>query len=84
MTDWFGRPVLHVADVETSLRFYVNRLGFTSPWRHEEDGQSALLQLSGRDCIWQDCLTGRHQSTNLFFAVSGPPTFFDRPFARDQ
>jgi len=32
MTDWFARPVLHVADVEASLGFYVNRLGFTSPW----------------------------------------------------
>jgi len=32
MTDWFARPVLHVKDVEASLRFYVNRLGFTSPW----------------------------------------------------
>jgi catechol 2,3-dioxygenase-like lactoylglutathione lyase family enzyme len=32
MTDWFARPVLHVTDVEASLRFYVNRLGFTSPW----------------------------------------------------
>jgi catechol 2,3-dioxygenase-like lactoylglutathione lyase family enzyme len=32
MMDWFARPVLHVTDVEASLRFYVDRLGFTSPW----------------------------------------------------
>jgi catechol 2,3-dioxygenase-like lactoylglutathione lyase family enzyme len=38
MTDWFARPVLHVTDVEASLRFYVDRLGFTSPWRYDEDG----------------------------------------------
>jgi catechol 2,3-dioxygenase-like lactoylglutathione lyase family enzyme len=38
MTDWFARPVLHVTDVETSLRFYVDRLGFTCPWRYDEDG----------------------------------------------
>ena len=31
MTDWFARPVLHVRDVEASLRFYVYRLGFASP-----------------------------------------------------
>jgi catechol 2,3-dioxygenase-like lactoylglutathione lyase family enzyme len=31
MTDWFARPVLHVTDVEASLRFYVDRLGFTAP-----------------------------------------------------
>jgi hypothetical protein len=23
MTDWFARPVLHVTDVEASIRFYV-------------------------------------------------------------
>ena len=38
MTDWFARPVLHVTDVETSLRFYVDRLGFTCLWRDDEDG----------------------------------------------
>ena len=31
MTDWFARPVLHVTDVEVSLRFYIDQLGFTSP-----------------------------------------------------
>jgi len=38
MTEWFARPVLHVRDVAASLRFYMDRLGFTNPWRHEEDG----------------------------------------------
>jgi catechol 2,3-dioxygenase-like lactoylglutathione lyase family enzyme len=38
MTDWFARPVLHVTDVEASLSFYVDRLGFTSSWRYDEDG----------------------------------------------
>jgi len=37
MTDWFARPVLHVTNVEASLRFYVDRLGFTCPWRYEDD-----------------------------------------------
>jgi catechol 2,3-dioxygenase-like lactoylglutathione lyase family enzyme len=37
MTDWFARPVLHVSDVEASLRFYIDRLGFTSPWRFDDD-----------------------------------------------
>ena len=36
MTDWFARPVLHVSSVEASLRFYVDRLGFTVPWRVDE------------------------------------------------
>jgi len=42
MTGWFARPVLHVSDVEASLRFYVDRLGFTCPWRYDEDGVSQV------------------------------------------
>src|SRR5262245_18170012 len=50
MTDWFARPVLHVTDVEVSLRFYVNRLGFTSPWRYEEDGRVRVAQAERQGC----------------------------------
>jgi catechol 2,3-dioxygenase-like lactoylglutathione lyase family enzyme len=50
MTDWFARPVLHVTDVEASLRFYVERLGFTSPWRYEEDGRARVAQAERQGC----------------------------------
>jgi catechol 2,3-dioxygenase-like lactoylglutathione lyase family enzyme len=50
MTDWFARPVLLVKDVETSLRFYVNRLGFTSPWRYDEDGRARVAQVDRQGC----------------------------------
>ncbi|HLV95495.1 MAG TPA: glyoxalase superfamily protein [Candidatus Acidoferrales bacterium] len=50
MTDWFARPVLHVTDVEASLRFYVDRLGFTSPWRYEEDGKAHAAQVDRQGC----------------------------------
>jgi catechol 2,3-dioxygenase-like lactoylglutathione lyase family enzyme len=50
MTDWFARPVLHVTDVEASLRFYVNRLGFTSPWRYDEDGTAHVAQVERQGC----------------------------------
>jgi len=50
MTDWFARPVLHVMDVEASLRFYVDRLGFTSPWRYEEDGRACVAQAERQGC----------------------------------
>lgn len=33
---WFSRPVFHVADVAASVAFY-ERLGFTSPWRYENE-----------------------------------------------
>src|ERR1700683_5310272 len=50
MTDWFARPVLHVTDVEASLRFYVNRLGFTNPWRYEESGRAYVVQVDRQGC----------------------------------
>jgi len=50
MTDWFARPVLHVTDVEASLRFYLNRLGFTSSWRYDEDGRARVAQVDRQGC----------------------------------
>jgi catechol 2,3-dioxygenase-like lactoylglutathione lyase family enzyme len=34
-------------DPETSLRFYVDRLGFTCPWRYDEDG---VAQVDRQGC----------------------------------
>ena len=50
MTDWFARPILHVTDVEASLRFYVDRLGFTSPWRFDENGKLFVAQVERQGC----------------------------------
>jgi len=50
MTDWFARPVLHVKEVEASLRFYVDQLGFSSPWRYEEDGRVHIAQVDRQGC----------------------------------
>jgi len=50
MTDWFARPVLHVTDVDASLRFYTNRLGFTNPWRYDEDGRAHVAQVDRLGC----------------------------------
>jgi len=50
MTDWFARPVLHVTDVEASLRFYLDLLGFTSPWRHEDGGRVNVAQVERQGC----------------------------------
>jgi hypothetical protein len=44
MTDWFGRPLLHVIDVEALAPFYGDRPGFTSPLRYEENGRARLAQ----------------------------------------
>ena len=50
MTDWFARPVLHVTDVAASLRFYVDRLGFTSPWQFAEAGEPFVAQVDRQGC----------------------------------
>jgi len=50
MTDWFPRAVLHVTDVEASLRFYVDLLGFTSPWRYDEGGKAFVAQVERQGC----------------------------------
>ena len=50
MTDWFARPVLHVRDVDATLLFYVNQLGFTSPWRYDEDGRVSVAQVDRQGC----------------------------------
>ena len=50
MTDWFARPVLNVADVDASLRFYINLLGFTSPWHYDEDGRTHVAQVDRQGC----------------------------------
>ena len=51
MTDWFARPVLHVSDVEASVRFYVDCLGFTTAWRHEEAGELIVGQVDRDGCV---------------------------------
>jgi catechol 2,3-dioxygenase-like lactoylglutathione lyase family enzyme len=50
MTDWFARPILHVRDVDASLSFYVNLLGFTSPWRYDEEGRANVAQVNRQGC----------------------------------
>jgi catechol 2,3-dioxygenase-like lactoylglutathione lyase family enzyme len=50
VTDWFARPILNVTDVELSLRFYVDRLGFTTAWHHDEAGRTRIAQVDGFGC----------------------------------
>jgi catechol 2,3-dioxygenase-like lactoylglutathione lyase family enzyme len=34
---WYSRPVLFAADVQTSVDFYVGKLGFREKWRFEQE-----------------------------------------------
>jgi len=49
-TEWFARPVLFVTDIHRTLDFYVNRLGFTESWRHEDDGKALVAQVDRQGC----------------------------------
>ena len=52
MTDWFARPVLHVANVDASLPFYIDRLGFTSEWRYQDGGKARVAQVEREGCAF--------------------------------
>jgi catechol 2,3-dioxygenase-like lactoylglutathione lyase family enzyme len=41
---------LCVADVDRTLDFYVNKLGFTQSWRFEEDGKAFVAQADRQTC----------------------------------
>lgn len=50
MIDWFARPVLHVTDVDASVGFYVDRLGFTKAWSFQEGGKTFVAQVERQGC----------------------------------
>jgi catechol 2,3-dioxygenase-like lactoylglutathione lyase family enzyme len=50
MTDWFARPIFNVTNVELSLRFYIDRLGFTNAWHYDESGRTRIAQVDGFGC----------------------------------
>ena len=48
--EWFARPVLFVADIDRSVDFYVTQLGFTLPWRYEDEGKAWVAQVDRQGC----------------------------------
>ncbi len=49
-TGWWARPVLHVTDVDASIRFYEERLGFTRAWYFQEEGKGYVAQVDRDGC----------------------------------
>ena len=47
---WYTRPIVCVSDVERSLAFYIDRLGFAEAWRHADDGQLLVAQVDRAGC----------------------------------
>lgn len=73
MAEWFARPVLHVADVQRSIDFYVDRLGFTESWRFAEEGQLLVAQVEREGCaIIFSCQWPGKIGTGLLFISLGP------------
>ena len=46
---WYTRPVLFVADIGRSVRFYTEGLGFRKAW-HEADGRGTVCQVDRGGC----------------------------------
>lgn len=77
VTDWFARPVLLVKDVDASIQFYVNQLGFTSPWCYDEDGRASVAQVDRQGCslILADTWQQRVGKAVMFISLNvEPPT----------
>jgi catechol 2,3-dioxygenase-like lactoylglutathione lyase family enzyme len=67
---WYARPVLFVADVHASLRFYLDKLGFVTKW-HEADGKGTVCQVDRGDCeiiLCQDA--ARRDKARLFIELT--------------
>jgi len=79
MTDWFARPVLHVSSVEESLRFYVDRLGFTVAWRFEEDGRARVAQVDRGSCalIFSDQWPQKAGKGLMFVSLNVEPETYE-------
>jgi len=87
MTDWFARPIFCVADVEASLRFYVDKLGFTNPWRYEEQGKVYVAQVErqGAAVILSATWPDKTDKAFLFVSLNAePPTFEAGTAALDE
>ena len=67
---WYSRPVLFVSDLNRSLRFYLDQLGFVKKW-HSDDGAGTVCQVSRSDCeiiLCQD--VARHDKARLFISLT--------------
>jgi len=80
---WFARPVLHVASVEASLGFYVERLGFTIAWRYEEDGRTRVAQVDREGCaiIVSDQWPAKVGKGLIFISLNVEPPTHDAAIA---
>ena len=67
---WYTRPVLFVADIARSIRFYTEGLGFRKAW-HEADGKGTVCQVDRGGCEIILCEHGgRRDKARLFVSLT--------------
>lgn len=83
MTDWFARPVLHVSNVEVTLRFYVDRLGFKVAWQFDEGGRVFVAQADRGSCslIFSDQWPDKVGKGLMFISLNTEPETYDAAVA---
>ena len=47
---WYARPVLFVSDMDRSIAYYVDQLGFKEHWRHDDAGKTIVAQVDRQSC----------------------------------
>lgn len=67
---WYARPVFFVSDIQRSIDYYVNGLGFVKKW-HEADGAGTVCQVDRSDCeIILSVEPGRSDRGRLFIELT--------------
>jgi catechol 2,3-dioxygenase-like lactoylglutathione lyase family enzyme len=75
---WYSRPVLFVADVDCSIEFYIDKLGFQAGPRYEEDGVALVGEVTREDCtLLLNCQQPKRNGHARMFISLDP-----EPFAR--
>ena len=67
---WYMRPVFFVSNIQRSIEFYVDKLGFIKKW-HEADGKGTVCQVDRGGCeiiLCQD--TTRNSQSRIFLELS--------------
>ena len=67
---WYSRPVLFVTDLQRTLTFYLDGLGFKKDW-HADDGNGTVCQVSRSECeiiLCQDA--NRRDKARLFIELT--------------
>ena len=70
---WYSRPVFSVSNIQNSLQFYCDLLGFDQSWQYEENGQTIVTQISkGELELILAANLDRVGHARIFISLNGP------------